>query len=289
MRKKCVVKMVNVADIRVINSRSREAKKYAEIRESIKTLGLKTPIVVAPRQDDKGKTYYDLACGEGRLDIYRTQGMTQIPARIIEADKGDLYIMSLVENFARKQYDKTALPDEIRRLMAEGYRVNEISRKLGIPQSYVSEILKLIRKNETQLLKAVMNGRLTLGTALLISDCSGDIEIQQAINEAYEKKEIKAGALKYISMILKTRADGTAMRKPVRNKQKGTAFIEACKKDIQKGAAFLKRAEICQKNLDYIKTAFAQVLDDQSFIDLLISQGIETIPEILKEYSNGSK
>mgnify|MGYP000183426322 CR=1 FL=1 len=289
MRKHCVIKMVNVADIRVINSRNREAKKYAEIRESVKTLGLKTPIVVAPRRNEDGKLYYDLACGEGRLNIYKTQGMEKIPARVIDADDADLYIMSLVENFARKQYNKTALPAEIQRLLEEGYSIMEISRKLGIPQSYASEIIKLIRKNEHQLLKAVMNGRLSIGTAVLISECSGDEEIQRAISDAYEKKEIKAGALKYISAILKNRSDGTLMRKPVGNQQKGRAFVEECKRKIQEGARYLHKADIYQKNLDYIKGAFSKILKDECFVNLMHSQGMHNIPKTLAETGYGSK
>lgn len=283
MKKRCVIKMVNVADIRVINSRNREAKKYAEIRESVKTLGLKTPIVVAPRRSEDGKLYYDLACGEGRLNIYKTQGMEKIPARVIDADAADLYIMSLVENFARKQYNKTVLPTEIQRLLKEGYSIVEISRKLGIPPSYISEIIKLIRKNEHQLLKAVMSGKLSIRIAVLISECSEDEEIQRAINDAYEKREIKAGDLKYISAILKNRSDGTLIRKPVRDQQKGRAFVERCKMEIQKGTKYIHKADIFQKNLDYIKDAFSKILKDECFVNLMHSQGVHNIPKTLAE------
>lgn len=71
--------MIDVNCIRVVNSRNRDAKKYNEIITSIESLGLKTPIVVSEREKLDGKQFYDLVCGEGRLNAYKQERNQRLP------------------------------------------------------------------------------------------------------------------------------------------------------------------------------------------------------------------
>ena len=271
------IEYVNIADIRVVNPRSRDSKKYADIVKSINTIGLKTPIVIAPRNDELGLKYYDLVCGEGRYNAYKSSGETMIPARIIEIEKDTALVMGLVENIARKQTPKVALLDEIKRLTQEGYSPNEIEQKLGLATNYIGQLVRLIEKGETHILKAVISGKMTLPLAIILSDLD-DVGIQKKLNEEFEKGELGIGAIRYIRNILLNRKNGSVIRKTIRGKENGEAFISDCKKELEKGFAFLKKAEACEQNLAYIKGAFAKILNDDYFRNLLKEQNIGSIP-----------
>ena len=92
------IQLILIEQIIVLNPRSRNKRLFNTIVTNISHLGLKRPITVTPRPDGK----YDLVCGQGRLEAYQALGATTIPAIIITATKEDRYLMSLVENIARR-------------------------------------------------------------------------------------------------------------------------------------------------------------------------------------------
>ena len=54
------------------------------------------------RERNADGTQYDLVCGQGRLEAFLALGQTTIPAIVINASREDQYLMSLIENIARK-------------------------------------------------------------------------------------------------------------------------------------------------------------------------------------------
>lgn len=95
------VEMVSVDRITVLNPRVRNPKVFREIVDSIARVGLKRPITVT-RRVEAGGPYYDLVCGQGRLEAFRELGETEIPALVVNADMEDCLVASLVENCARR-------------------------------------------------------------------------------------------------------------------------------------------------------------------------------------------
>ena len=59
------IEMIPIAQINVLNPRSRNKRLHREIVDNIKTIGLKRPITVS-HQPGAGLVRYDLVCGEGR-------------------------------------------------------------------------------------------------------------------------------------------------------------------------------------------------------------------------------
>lgn len=273
--------MVDVDSIRVINSRNRDAQKYNEIISSIKTLGLKTPIVVAEREIREGKQYYDLVCGEGRLEAYRKSNEVRIPARIMNVNDEDLLLMSLVENIARRQPNRTAILNEIDRLSKDGYSTTDIAKKTGYTTSYINRLKILIDKGESQLLNVVLAGKIPISVGITIAECSDDNEIQKCINEAYSKGEIKGASLKYVKDTLWKRKNGTRIQHKARISEE--SLIESCKEDIKRGTTFLRKVQRCENNLAYLKGALMKIMEDECFVDLMITQGIKDIPEQLQK------
>jgi ParB family transcriptional regulator, chromosome partitioning protein len=97
------IEMIPIAQINVLNPRSRNKRLHREIVDNIKTIGLKRPITVS-HQPGAGLVRYDLVCGEGRLEAFRMLGENEIPAIVIDATESDCLVMSLVENIARRQH-----------------------------------------------------------------------------------------------------------------------------------------------------------------------------------------
>src|SRR5438552_4001674 len=97
------VKMVPIDRIRILNPRYRDKKKFQVIVESIKTLGLKKPIQVSRQSNqDQADAYYDLVCGQGRVEAFLALGYKEIPAVVVEVSKEERMLRSLIENMARR-------------------------------------------------------------------------------------------------------------------------------------------------------------------------------------------
>jgi ParB-like nuclease domain len=137
--------------ISVLNPRARNRRVFHELITSIAHLGLKKPITVSRRGTEPG---YDLVCGQGRLEAFIALGQSEIPAIVIEASQEDCYVMSLVENLARRH------PGSL------GY---------------------LLEHGEERLLVAVERGVMPANIAMEIARAP-DGDIQQALAEAYENK-----------------------------------------------------------------------------------------------------
>jgi hypothetical protein len=93
---------IPIAEIRIVNPRSRNRVTFQSIKANIASVGLKKPITVCQRAPDEDGTRYDLVCGQGRLEAVRDLGDTMIPAIINDAPEDERYLMSLVENLARR-------------------------------------------------------------------------------------------------------------------------------------------------------------------------------------------
>ena len=87
---------IPIAEIRVINPRSRNKIKFQSIVSSIGTVGLR-PITVSKRALEPDGTQYDLVCGQGRMEAMVGLGEKLVPALIVEAWREEQLLMSLVQ------------------------------------------------------------------------------------------------------------------------------------------------------------------------------------------------
>lgn len=252
-------------------------KKYEEIKESIETLGLKTPIVVIMRKSAEDNMEYDLVCGEGRLNAFKNAGTEKIPARIISsASREDVLLMGLVENIARRQANKIALIKEIARLSKEGYNGREIARMVGKTEFYISNINKLMKKGRSEIVNAVIMEKIPLTTALKIVSCSDDQDIQKEINDAYDAGAIKAGDLKSIQKLLMLR------KKTEGKKIDGNLVVSELKKRVKHHQDTIRKMEKCDVAWSFLKGAFKEMFADEGFMALLECRGIQDIPSQLQ-------
>src|ERR1700722_2237274 len=137
------IERIPISEIRIVNPRSRSQKTFRGIITNIESVGLKKPITAFRREATQDGTRYDLVCGQGRLEALAALGATEVPALLIDASLKDRYLMSLVENVARKRPRLTDLLREVRRLKEAGHRNSEIAQRLGMGHSYVDGIVHL--------------------------------------------------------------------------------------------------------------------------------------------------
>lgn len=131
------IRSIPVKDITVLNPRARNKKIFNELVMSIAHLGLKKPITVSAHKEGSS---YDLVCGQGRLEAFIALGQEHIPAIVIEASVEDCFVMSLVENLARRQHSSLEFVREIGALRERGYSLTEIAVKTDFSEEYVYAI-----------------------------------------------------------------------------------------------------------------------------------------------------
>lgn len=125
------VELIGTELINVINPRIRSKRSFRELLDSIEAVGLKRPITVV-RRGRTGDAVYDLVCGQGRLEAFKTLGEKRIPAFIVDATDEDLMVKSLVENCARRHHSADDLLRDIGRMKSRRYSDSEIARKTGL-------------------------------------------------------------------------------------------------------------------------------------------------------------
>jgi ParB family chromosome partitioning protein len=62
------ITLIPIAEIRIVNPRSRNRTTFHAIKANIASVGLKKPITVHERARESDGTRYDLICGQGRLE-----------------------------------------------------------------------------------------------------------------------------------------------------------------------------------------------------------------------------
>jgi ParB family chromosome partitioning protein len=281
--------MIPISGITVLNPRSRNKRIFQELVTSIAHLGLKKPITVASRPDRSG---YDLVCGQGRLEAFIELGQTDIPAVVIEASHDDCYVMSLVENLARRQHSPLELMRNIGDLRQRGYTIGEIASKTDFSEEYIYAICYLLEHGEERLLAAVDLGVIPPTVAMEIARAK-DGDIQQALAEAYERKALPGRQVLAIRRIIEQRAAlgkrrGSDRGGHQRTSRRVTAegLVRAYRKETERQRLLVKKAAIAQGRLLFVVNALRRLLGDEHFVTLLRAERLDTLPTPLAERLN---
>ena len=289
------VHMIPVANIEVVNPRQRGKKKFRQIVDNIAKLGLKKPITVTPKNQQQPNGQYYLVCGQGRLEAYQRLEQTEIPALIVEVSREELYLMSLVENLARRQRSSVELLSEIGALRDRGYSFSEISKKTDLDLGYVRSIIKLLKKGEERLLTAVEQGKIPINIAITIATAD-DHDVQRALTEAYEKNDLRGKRLLAARRLIeKRRTSGKKMRGRVKRKaseqMSSKKLLQAYEQETTRQRMVIQKSKLCETRLLFVVSALRQLLGDSQFKQLLHAEGLDTLPAYLDEHvlQNGEK
>jgi len=278
------VEMIPIEQIRVLNPRFRDKKKFQLIINNIRNIGLKRPITVSAVKKNGGKRY-DLVCGQGRLEAYVALGQEKIPAIIVNVSQEECFLMSLVENLARRQQFSIELVKQIGALKERGYTSAQIASKIDVTKEYARGIVRLLECGEERLISAVEKGQIPITIAVEISMAT-DEDAQRALIEAYAKKKLRGSKLTQVRRLIEQRSTmgkklffGVATGK----KKELTAdmLVQTFRQEVDRQSDLINKAKICETRLLFIVTALDELLRDEHFSTLLRAETIDSMPKYL--------
>lgn len=279
------VEMIPIDRITVVNPRVRNQRVFSEIVENIAQVGLKRPITVT-RRAEAGGPFYDLVCGQGRLEACRALGHSEVPALVVSADEEDCLVSSLVENCARRQHHAVDLLQDVGGMKQRGYSTTEIAKKTGLSYEYVLGVIRLLEHGEERLLRAVESNMMPISVAVDIADAE-DGDVQAALQTAYENKQLRGRKLIAARRLVETRRRrGKAMRnsehKPKRPLS-SEALVRAYEEETARKRALIRRSEAAKARLTFITEALRTLIDDDEFYALLEDEGLDSLPANLAQ------
>jgi ParB family transcriptional regulator, chromosome partitioning protein len=279
------VHLIPISQINILNPRSRNQVTFHGIVSNIANIGLKKPITVSRRSDSVDGKAYDLVCGQGRFEAYQALGQEEIPAIIVEVGRRDCFLMSLVENIARRRQSPIELMREVGNLKARGYNAAQISQKIDMAKSYVTGICYLLDHGEERLLAAVEKGRMPLSVAMQIAN-SDEEGIQLALCEAYEDQSLRGRKLHIIRRIIEQRkinGKRFVQGSKIRHARTPTAdlLVKAYRQEADRQQLLIKKARLTENQLLFIVSALRSLVQDENFLNLLRAEGLNSMPAYL--------
>lgn len=278
------IALIPTERLRVLNPRTRNPLFFSQLVENIAVVGLKRPISVAHGGQDEAGDWYEVLCGQGRLEALKHLGETMIPCCVFDAPEVDRFLISLTENIARRRHTAEELLSGIQVLRARGYSSEQIALKTNLDTSYISSILYLLDNGEQRLVQAVEKSTVPIWLAVEISRASNE-DIQKVLLEAYEQGTLKGEQLLRVrKLISKREALGKSYySKPTTRDSKLTPqkLLRIYKAEVRRQQRNIQKARVQEERLLLITSAMRQFLTDEHFRTLLRAEQISDIPEVI--------
>ena len=281
------IKIITIDQIRIINPRHRDRRKFELILQSIKNQGLKKPIQVSLRAvGETGEAGYDLVCGQGRIEAFIALGKKEIPATVVEVPPEERLLRGLVENLARRHPSPMELIREIERLKEKGDTIQEIATKLDVSDNTIKGLTALKRAGEERLLEAAVNGTVPLTIAMEIAKANTP-EAQRELLKAFETKQLNGVAIRVVKRLMDKRrfldqpARSEKAQPPPKNPPTAERMVSVYTRESQRQKELIRKARLCEARLLFIVTAFHQLLACDPFLKLLQAEGLATMPQYL--------
>lgn len=146
---------IPVEDIKFFVRRSRGETAYARLKQSIKEVGLKTPIGVREitdrtkskrRRPSKNGLYnYELVYGQGRLQAFRDLDIPEIPAVIVDVSEQEIVGRFLAENTMRRKLSWREKAKLIKQdVDVNGLSLADVASRYCITISHAKKYLRVI-------------------------------------------------------------------------------------------------------------------------------------------------
>ena len=276
------IERIPIERIVVLNPRVRDAKKFTEIVDSIRKVGLKQPIKVSRTRGADGEVAYNLVCGQGRMEAFQALEQTEIPAIVTDLSEEDSLVASIVENIARSQPRPGDLFRAIGDLVGRGYSDAKIGAKIGYSATHVGRIRRLLKAGEERLLIAVETGKMPLGVAVAIAKAE-DSGAQDVLDKAYKGGELTLSqmpraksTIEYRERYGKALKSDTGQRKPA--SQAYDALARRLKEAVKNHGALIESADTASEHLKILVQGLRMLLSEDHFRTLLRAEQMQTMP-----------
>ncbi len=136
-----------------------DGEKLEALSDSIRLHGVLQPITVRRLDGER----YQIIAGERRWRAARQAGLSEIPARIVEADDREAMVLALVENLQREDLNPVEQAKGFRRLLEEyGLTQEAAAERVGTSRPALTNALRLLGLPEA-VLAMLEDGRLSAG------------------------------------------------------------------------------------------------------------------------------
>lgn len=278
--------MVPLDRIVVLSSRDRDPDQFADNVRSIQGAGLMKPVVVNRRFLEEAG-HYELVCGEGRLIAHRRLGKREILAEVVDCDRKEAYLRSLVENIARVPAGTMWFAREIARMSDAGMTMAEIAKVVVRSEAYVEGYLALARRGEERLIRGVEQGIFPIAFALRVAE-SEESQIQNLLMDAFDSGIVNSANLRRVRRLI-TAKEGRAPPGPEaehpRGREHAPAYTVAqLRRDIakvcQEKESFVREASKKEGMLVTLFEGMKTLRSDEAVARLLREEGLAEMPDL---------
>lgn len=284
------IQYISTKRIRVLNPRTRNQKIFKELVENIARVGIKRPITVCMSGADEQGHKYSLVCGQGRFEALMALGESEVPCIVVETTDADGYLISLVENLARRRHSNRELLNAISVLSDRGYNCKQIADKTALDPTYIGGVLMLLRQGEDRLILGVEKGWLPMTIAIEISRAS-DADVQLSLTDAYEAGTLRGEQMISVRRLIdKRRSLGKTFKVSVARAQHPTtahSLLSTYQNEVRRQQHMIKRANVSEHRLLFITSALRNLFKDSHFCTLLRAEGIQDVPTPLSDKIHG--
>ena len=156
-----------------------DGEKLDALAESIRSHGVIQPITVRRLEGD----HYQIIAGERRWRAARMAGLSELPARIVDADDRESMVLALVENLQREDLNPVEQARGLRRLLEEyGCTQEGAAELVGCSRPALTNALRLLSLPEP-VLAMLEDGRLSAGHGRALLALGEEKRIQAAAEE----------------------------------------------------------------------------------------------------------
>jgi ParB family chromosome partitioning protein len=277
--------MIPIDKIKIINSRTRDESQFAMNVQSIEAVGQIKDIRVNDRFL-QSEGWYELIYGEGRLIAQKRIGRTQIRAEIVNCDRKQAYLESLVENLTRSRANMMEFAREIKLLHDEGWTFERIARTACRSADYIRHYIQLIENGEQRLLMGVESGVFPISFALLVAQ-SDDAAVQNVLMDAFDQGIVNCENFARAKTILSSRLDNRRRKNGQRLPKDYT--VASLKQDIGSATeskdSYVREAQAKEGRLFTLLDCLNHLWKDSELLCLLKAENLEQIPELSGNYA----
>ncbi len=188
-----------------------DPQALGELADSIRVHGILQPLSVRR----KGAGRYELIAGERRLRAAALCGLQEVPCLVLEADRRDSCLLSLVENLQRQDLDFWEEARALERLI-QGFGLSQeaVAAMVGRSQPAVANKLRLLKLPPEALELLRKSGATERHARALLRLPDPQAQLQGAAVAAREGWTV-ARTEQYVASVLKDRGDKPRSRRPV--------------------------------------------------------------------------
>jgi ParB family chromosome partitioning protein len=271
---------IQVAKIKVINSRNRDQEQFDMNVESIGKVGLLKPVRVNDKFFDRSGMY-ELICGEGRLTAHLKMGMETIVAEVVTCNRKEAYLQSLIENIARTKPDSMDFAREVKRLYDESWTFEQLARLTCKTEQYIRDYIRLVEQGEERLIHGVEQGFFPIKFAIQVAS-TDDSLLQNILMDAFDEGLVTTNNFAQARRIIAARA-----RDP-RSRTASKYTVSQLKNDIEDATraktSYVREAKTKENRFMTLLNSINALWKDQELHQILREEKLFERPDLAGDF-----